>query len=136
MPLKCLPLRYKPSGLLGALVVRVIHELNHRLSGMQNMRVGNVVKEQEQIVGAILQFFVEPLYGRRILTHKTSARRDRAIHADTLVIRTVPLTPPVSLGGLRSRPIMATQNVRQGAHTQWPGVVLVGGPRGHLQSPD
>ena len=56
--------------------------LNHRLAGMQHMRVGHVMHEQQQIVRTRRERLIQARHRRRILTDKSRARCDRTIHAD------------------------------------------------------
>ena len=49
--LESFPLGDKITGAIGSVVVRVIHVLNDRFSGMQNVRIWHMMKEEQQVIG-------------------------------------------------------------------------------------
>ena len=111
--LKRLPLPNKVCRPRRTFIMRVIDVLNQSLARVQHVSVRNMVEEQQQFIRGPLQWLIQLSYCWRILPNVTSSRRDRSIHADAFMVSPMPLSPAISLGGFDSRPIVASQNVRQ-----------------------
>lgn len=79
---ECFPLRHELRCMLCAFVMRIVDVLNYRLTRMQLVGVGYVVKKQEQVIGAGDEGFIQLLYSGRILSDEPGSCRHRAIHAN------------------------------------------------------
>src|SRR5688572_3984693 len=90
------------------------------------------MQEQQQLIGCVFDRLINPGDIGPILPNKSRPCRHAAIHADTLLIGTVPLSPPVAFGSFNSNAVVIAHNIRQRLQSQRSRVVLVGSPRGQL----
>src|ERR1700721_640582 len=94
------------------------------------------MEKQEKCVRTVVERFIKALHFGRILADESSSRRYRAIHANSLEIGTMPLSPAILLGGLRSGIVVISENVGGGSRTERPGVALVDRPGIELHRDD
>ena len=98
------------------------------------MRVRHVMHEEQQIVRTRLERFVHRAHRPAVLADESGAGRDRAIHADALVVGAVPLSPAVALGRFDGDAVVIADDVGQRLQPERAGVVLVGRPRVELDA--
>src|SRR3954468_20989408 len=103
---------------------------------MQDVGVWNVVKKEQQIIGGGLSRFVNGLNERRILAGESGASTHSAIHADSIMICTMPLSPPIAFRGFDPRAVVTAENVRESLRAQGTGIALIDVPGFHLQADD
>ena len=123
------PAVHELRGLFRALVVCVVNMLNDRAARLQPVRVRHVVHEQQQVVGAGLERFVRRCHLRRVLRDVLRAGRHRPIHADALVVGTMPLSPPVALRRLDAGTVVRVEDVGERSRAERTGITLVRRPR-------
>src|SRR6516164_6092015 len=109
-----------------AFKMRVVKILDNGFSRVQNVCIGNMVHEQEEIVRGTGGRFVDPADGGAVLPDKSSSGCDRAIHADAAFIGAMPLAPAVPLGSFNGYTVMIAENIGQSLKTERTRVVLVG----------
>src|SRR6202021_257029 len=119
------PLRDEIPSTVCAIIVGVVDVLDDGFSGTQNVFIAHVMEKQEKCVRTVVERFIKPLHFGRILGDESSSRRYRPIHANSLVIGAMPLSPAILLGGLRSRIVVISENVGEGSRTERSGVALV-----------
>src|SRR5215469_9504469 len=131
--LEGLPFWHEIGSFLCAFIVGVVEVLHQGIAGVEDVSIGNMVEKQQQIVGTVGERLVDLLHIRRILTNETRSGGDRAIHADALMVGAMPLSPAVSLRGLRSRIVMISGNVGESSDAEVAGIALINVPRTQLQ---
>lgn len=89
------PARGEGGGGGGAGVVRVVEVLDHRLAGLQHVRVGHVVEPEEEVVGGGRDLLVLGGDGGGVLACVAGAVPDGAVHADAGGVGACPLAPGV-----------------------------------------
>src|SRR5579862_8019246 len=95
MALQLFPLRNIYLGVPRSFIMRVVDVLYHSLAGMQHVGVRDVVKKQQQVIGAAGQRLVILPRLRRVLPDVPRSRGRGAVHADALAVGAVPLSPAV-----------------------------------------
>jgi hypothetical protein len=118
-----------------AFVVGVVDMLDYGFAVMDDMRVRDVVHEEEQIIGAGAEVLIDLCKLRWILADVAGAGSDGAVHADSGVavwaagaIASEPLAPAVALGGFDAGTEVVAEDVGEGADAEVAGVLLVGMP--------
>src|SRR5580704_12679730 len=103
---------------------------------MKSIRVGHVMKKEQQVVGTVSQRFVEVLNLGRILSDVAGSGGDGSIHADPLMVGTVPLSPAIFFGGLRARVVVIPSDIGQRSDAEGACVVFIDVPGTQLQVVD
>ena len=118
------------------IVVSVIDILDYSFAVVQNVRVRNVMHEEEEVVGAGVDVFVDLGEFRRVLANVSGSSGDGAIHANAGGICAKPLAPAVTLGGLDTGAEVIAEDVSERADAEVARVLLVDVPRVALQLVD
>ena len=77
--------------------MQVVDGLDHCLVVMEPGRIRQMMKKQNQIVGADAERLKPCGHSRCVLSGEARARGHAPVHADTARVRAVPLTPTVAL---------------------------------------
>ena len=83
----------------GAGVVTVVEVLDDGFAVVEFVGVGDVVEEEEQLVGRGGERFINLGDFGRVLAGEACAGGDGAVHADAFVIGAMPLAPSVVFAG-------------------------------------
>src|SRR5690242_2995298 len=94
------------------------------------------MKEQEQLIRRAFERFIRLCYFGTVLRGVARACGDRSVHADTLMICTMPLSPSVALGRFNTWPVVRPHDVGQRSNAECAGVAFVNIPRGELHIHD
>src|ERR1017187_7945674 len=133
---ECLPLANVVIDRGRALVMRVVEVLDYGLAGVQPVGVGNVVEEEQQIVGAGFQGFVHLCNNWPILSRVAGALGHGAFQNYALFVGIVPLASPVAFGSFDAHVGVVADNIGEGLQAERAGVVFVRAPGGELDGVD
>ncbi len=112
----------------GAFVVGVVDVLDYCFAVVEDVGVGDVVHEEEEVVGAGVDVFVDLGEFGWVLADVAGAGGYGAVHADALRVGAEPLAPAVALGGLDAGAEVVAEDVGEGADAEVAGVLLVDVP--------
>src|SRR5579863_7937502 len=122
------PLIDKLGNFGGAFIVGIVDVLNDSFSRVEFVCIRNVMEEEQKLVGRGRERFVDFRDWRTILADESGAGRDGAVHADSLFVGAMPLSPAVFFGGLDVRAVVAAGDVGEGLRAERAGVIFVSAP--------
>src|SRR5450756_201281 len=107
-----------------SLVMRIVEMLDHRLAGVKFVGIGNMVEEEQQLVGTGFQGFVHLGNNWTVLSSVAGAFGDGTLHAGALIVGIVPLAPAVAFGGFDADAVVVANNISEGLEAERAGIVL------------